>query len=445
MASFSDRLTRLLVIAALCSGVAAASVASRSVALGEAERIAIERNPQMASAMEGVVSASAAVVQARATRLPTLTADGGYTRSLELPVIFLPEPIGTRVLGDTNTYQFALSVGQPLFLGFAGVTGVRLAETNRTAAELQLDQTKQSVISAVREAYLAAVLARSIVRVQEEAVAQAESSLAQVQLRFDVGAASGFDLLRARVQLSTIRPNLVSARSNRDIADAQLRVAMGLGPSETVVPSDTLAEFVSRWAGQPTDSLIQVANGNRPDLRQMGYRELNAQRQVKLAQSAYYPMLSAYGRAQWQAQSSRLSFNPDFVRNASVGLSLSWTLWDSWRTPASVQGARVGVKQASYGAELLRNGIAAEVEAAHLKLREAAVNVRSGQETVAQASEALRLARVLYAEGGSTQLDVINAQVSLTQAQTQYVQTLYQYHVAHVRLEKALGVIGHAS
>jgi len=445
MPSCPDRLSCLALTATLLVGAAVASAGGRSVTLREAEEMALERNPQVASARAAVTGAKAGVTQARATILPNVSLGGGYTRNVELPVMFLPPPIGTRAIGDTNTYQLALNLNQPLFLGFAGITGVHLAQTNRASAELGLEQTRQSVISSVREAYLGAVLARSTVRVQEEAVAQAESSLAQVQLRFNVGAASGFDLLRARVQLATIRPGLVSARSNRDIADAQLRVAIGLEPTEPVMPSDTLAGFVSRWANLSVDSLIHVAYRNRPDLQQTEYQERRARDQVKLAQSPYYPMVSAYGRAQWQAQSSKLSLKPDFIRSTSVGLNLSWTLWDSWKTPSGVQIAQVGVRQVSYTMQLLRNAVAAEVEGAHLKLREAAVNVQSEEQTVGQAAEALRLARVLYAEGGSTQLDVINAQVALTQARTQYVQTLYQYHVAHIRLEKALGIIGRES
>jgi len=47
---------------------------------------------------------------------------------------------------------------------------------------------------------------------------------------------------------------------------------------------------------------------------------------------------------------------------------------------------------------------------------------------------------VMYSEGGNTQLDVISAQLALTSARTQYAQALYNYHVAHIRMEKALGL-----
>jgi len=442
MAPFPDRLSRIAAFGVVALGVFAGTANGRSVTLAQSEQIALERHPRLASALENVAAAEAGVVRSRATLLPSASVSGTYTRNMELPVLITS--FGTFVSGDTNAYQAALSVSQPLFLGFAGVTGLDLARVGESSARVALEQTTQEVLSGVREAYFGAVLARKIVQVQEEAVAQAESSLAQVQLRFNVGTASGFDLLRARVQLATTRPNLVTARSNRQIADAGLRLAMGLGPSEVVEPADTLAPFTSRWADAPLDTLLRVAYADRPDVRQLAYQEQAAEDQVGLAKSAYYPYLFAFGRAQWQAQTHRLSASPDFLRSTGVGLQLSWTVWDSWKTPASVQLARVGLRQVAQAAKLLRDGVSVDVESAQLRLQEASVNVRSGEETVEQAEEALRLARVLYAEGGSTQLDVINAQVALTQAQTQYAQALYQYHVAHVRLEKALGVIERA-
>lgn len=438
------RVFPLFLAAVVAVGAASATAAGRPLTLREAEQLALDRQPQLAIAKASVDSARAGVRKARATILPSASLSGGYTNNVELPVFVLPPPIGSRSIGETHNYQLALNAQQPLFLGFAGVTGLDLAKTNESSVALELEQTTQTVLTGVREAYLGAVLARSLVKVQEEAVAQAESSLALVQRRYDVGTASGFDLLRARVQLATVKPNLVTARSNRDLADAQLRLAIGLDPSESAEPADTLRAFVSMWADVPLDSLVEIAYARRPDVRQIAYVERIARDAVRLSRSAYYPMLFLVGRTQWQAQTPTVSVNTsDFVRSTSVGVQLNWTLWDSWKTPASVQAAKVGVRQVSYFRQLLRDGISVEVESAYHRLHEAAVNLASGEETVAQAAEALRLSRVMYAQGSSTQLDVINAQVSLTQARTQYAGALYEYHIAHTRMEKALGLIHH--
>jgi outer membrane protein TolC len=90
---------------------------------------------------------------------------------------------------------------------------------------------------------------------------------------------------------------------------------------------------------------------------------------------------------------------------------------------------------------LTEQGIGLQVESAQKTLHEASVSLQSLQETVELAEESLRLARVLYAAGGSTQLDIMNAQLALTQARTQYASALYRYHIAHSLIERALGLV----
>lgn len=430
----------ILALSLVCGLASLAPAGEHAVTLRQAERLALEHNQQIRIAEDSVRKAQAQITQARANMLPSASASGTYTRNVELPVFFAPAPIGKIEMGEKNTYSLSLTAGQPLFLGFAGLTGYRLAQTAARNTELQLDKSTQSVIQGVREAYLGAVLARTLVEVQAEALARAEANLEQVERQHSVGAVSRFDLVRARVQTATTRPALVSATSAKELADAALRTAIGLRPGSRVTPVDTLATFTSRWQSVSYDSLLLAAYRYRPDIRQSENLQRTAGYGVRLAQSRYYPAAAAFGSMQWQAQDPAVV--PDnFVRSSMIGVQFTWTLWDSWRTPASVQSARVGVRQVNAVNRLMRDGVALEVEVAYRKLHEAAANVESGAETVALAAEALRLAEVLYDAGGSTQLDVISSQLALTLARTQYAQALYTYHMAHTQMEKALGLV----
>ncbi len=415
--------------------------AAEVVTLDEAEALALEHNRQVLIANQDLERAHAEVTKSRASMLPSLSASAGYTRNIERPVFFAPPPIGQIEMGEKNEHTMTLAASQPVFLGFAGVTGYRASQTGYEQTELSAEQTRQDVLFSVREAYLGAVLAREMVRVQEQAVAQAESSFVQVQRRYDVGQASGFDLLQAQVQLANTRPGLISANSNRRLADARLRSVIGVTRDQSVEPVDVLDPFTSPWVDAPLDSLISEASRNRPDLLQLAYQQRAARYGVKLSQSAYYPSVVLTGRMTWQGQSEEL-IPEEFARSMAAGLQLSWTMWDSWKTQSGVQQARVGVRQAELVADLTRDGIELEIEAAHERLSEAAANLASQRTTVEQAEEALRLARVMYDNGSSTQLDVINAQLVLTQTQTAYASSVYEYHMAHARLEKALGLIG---
>lgn len=427
----------------LLAGPAASGAGERILALDEAEALALSHNLSIQMAGESVRRAQAGVTGGRANLLPSVSAGGSYGRSIEKMVMFLPEAFGggSARIGSDNSYSVSLTATQPLFLGFAGITGLRQAQTQHAIARLELSRTRQDVLLGVREAYYGAVLARGLVRVHEEAVAQAESSLVQVRRRYDVGQVSGFDLLRAQVQLSNTRPQLVTAESNRRLADARLRVVLGMDPDVTAVPADTLAEFRSRWLDMPLDELVLTALHRRPDLILSQSAQRMASQGVRLSRSAHYPSLVAFATTQWQAQWD--SGTPDdFPRTTTAGLQLSWKLWDSWKTFSNVQQAKADFRRARLASEVMHDAARLDVQTAHERLRAAEVNLLSQGETVGQAAEALRLSRVMYENGSATQLDVLGAQLALTTSRMQYATNLYEYHIAHAQLEKALGVIG---
>lgn len=417
------------------------STPAGALTLPEAESLALENHRRIRLAEQDLQRAQAEVTGSRARMMPSVSASAGYNRNLERPVFFAPPPMGQIEIGEVNEHSLTLSATQPLFLGYAGVTGYRLAQTGLERAELSAEQTQQDVRLGVRQAYTGSLLARAMVLVQQEAVAQAESSLVQIQRLYDVGQASGFDLLQAEVQLANTRPALVSAQSERRLADARLRSAIGLDPGTPVEPSETLAPFTSRWADMSLNSLIDLAARHRPELLELPLQKRAAQDGVRLSRSAYYPDVVLMGRISWQGQSEKL-VPDDLARSAAAGVQLSWTLWDSWRSQSGVQQAQVAARQAELSAAMIREGVELEIEATRENLHEAAANITSQATTVKQAEEALRLARVRYDNGTGTQLDLLNAQFVLTQTQTAYASSIYAYHMAHARLEKALGVIG---
>jgi len=421
-------------LGALVSSAASGSDSSLLLSLNEAERLALENNPRMKIAADSLVTARAKVTGSRATLLPSVSGTAGYTRNVDRNAFYFG---GTKMeTGAVNDYTLAVTGTQPLFLGFAGITSLRMSELGVKTAELQYRETQQDVVDQVRQAYLAAVLNRSLVEVSREALAQADSTLAQVQRRYDVGAASKFELIRAKVEVATLRPNVISAESNRELADANLRMMIGLDSDVHVEPTDELERFVSPWADMPYDSLLGIAYAQRTDIQQLRNVERTAQYGVRLARSSYYPQIAAFGRSSWQ------QIGPEtWDRAVAVGIQLNWNLWDSFGRRSQVQQARVGVRQVGSIQRLTEQGIGLQVESAQKTLHEASVSLQSLQETVELANESLRLARVLYSAGGSTQLDIMNAQLALTQARTQYATALYRYHIAHSQMERALGLI----
>jgi len=168
-------------------------------------------------------------------------------------------------------------------------------------------------------------------------------------------------------------------------------------------------------------------------------RKKLAEKQVNLAKAKYSPSL-VFGTAyQYQAFRDDFDFTTDdLVKSFNSSISLSIPIFSGFATKAKVQQAKIAVKEVDYQAESAIDGIKLEVKAAYFKMKEANENVQTQEKTIEQAKEALRLAELMYSEGASTQLDVLNANVALNQAKMNYQKSLYEYNVALANLKKAI-------
>ncbi len=155
---------------------------------------------------------------------------------------------------------------------------------------------------------------------------------------------------------------------------------------------------------------------------------------VRSFAGAYLPALSA------SADFTQGGTNPWHMGwNGSVGLSLSWGLFQGGLTRAQVQEAEANVAGEIAAFDLLRQQLRSDVEAARLALRAAKASISATQEALTNAKERLRLAEQRYAVGVGSAIELGDAQVALTQAAAQAVQADDKLSTARAQLLRALG------
>lgn len=106
-----------------------------------------------------------------------------------------------------------------------------------------------------------------------------------------------------------------------------------------------------------------------------------------------------------------------------------------------IQKAAIAKKEAEIKLQQTALTIKSEIEAAWLKVHETKMNIDANATMMEQAAEALRLARIMYDNGSSTQLEVLTAEGNYLQAQSSYYQTIFQYNVAVDQLKKAVNTL----
>lgn len=416
--------------------------------LDRAQELALQRNPQIQSAEKDIQKAQTQITQARGGMLPNLSAYTNYTHNFELPVITIefPNPQTGQTtrqefaMGTTENIQSGLQLRQPLFMGGRIWSSYQISQTGAEVTENQARITKQNVLLQVRQAFYNALFTQEIIAVSEEALNNARRNLDLVRKQKEAGTASGFDLLRAEVQVSNTKPQVIAAKHRHQQALTGLRTAIGLKKGIPIKIQGQLSRESIPYLETELDSLQELALQQRLEMENIRFQREIQERNYAIARSQLLPSLSASSNLQYQLQQESLSGleGDDFVRSISGGLTLSIPLFAGGTNYGGLQQAKVELRKVDDSEQQVRNMIAGEVESAYLSLIDAREKLNSQDKTIEQATESLRLAELRYREGSATQLDILNAQLALQQAQTNYSQYLLEFNVAQDNLRKSI-------
>ncbi len=428
----------LLLFAAAAAPVFAAPDATQPVPerldLPNALRYALENNFSIRQARERLNQAEGALTTARAGYLPSAGVDASYSRTSE----HITSP-GT----DDETWNGSASVKQTVFAGGAVMAGVRAARASRDAAQFQLQAVTSTVLAGVRVGFYNVLRAQETIKVREQALALLEEELKNARNRYEAGAGAQFDVLRAEVALANGRPPLITARNDLKIGVEELRQLLGFtnreGANLQKVP-EFLGELAFSDEQFALDQALDSARRNRAELQALAKGVSIADASVTVARAGYLPKVGV--SAGWQVVSTRVSPHP-YGQSSSdgwfLGAQSSWAIFDGRATAGRVRTAKSQATQARLSLEEQQLAIDVEVRRAFASWQQAVELVTASSKVVEQATEALRLSRARFDVGAATQLDVLQAQVALTDAGNNKVQALYAYNAAIAQLRKAMG------
>jgi len=280
------------------------------------------------------------------------------------------------------------------------------------------------------------LLAQELIKIASESVDQLTRHRNETQTMVDAGSVPKFDLLRAEVQLSSVQPNLIKARHSIKNYLADLQNILGLDP--TYEP--TLIGSFPQDVRLPPDetSCMEFALKKRPDLISAIAAAENAAFQLKAARQGFQPTLQLSNT--WERNKGyRPPLNQDrYIMSTQVGLVFPFL--DSGLTREKSREAGSALEQAKLNQDAVVSALKVDVKKSTSGLIEASEVVKSQEKNVEQAREALNIAEIAYRTGAKTSLDVLDAQVALTQALTLWYQALHGRAVAFSQLQRSVGI-----
>lgn len=425
-------------------GIAQETVQPLMLSFNSAQELALKENPQIQAAEKSITQAKSELTSARGRFMPDISAFGNYTHNFELPVFTIDFGGRQQTLraGTEENISTGLRLEQPIYMGGAIRSGYQIAEINTDISSNQALLQQQAVLIQVRQSFYRVLYTNQLIEVAQDALQNAERNLEIVRKQSELGTASGFDVLRAEVQVANTRPQLIAANHEHEQALTSLRTAIGLDPTQPVQVRGDLTHQESEWTDSSVKSLQVQAFENRFELRNMKMQQRIQQQNLSIAKANLLPKVSASSSWQYQMQNKDVVFDRDkYYRSIAGGINLSVPLFTGWQNRSRVEQAQVALNQISDTERQLRHQIAAEVESAYFALVQAEEQLISQQETVGQARKALQLAEIRFKEGTSTQLDILNAQLALQQSQSNESQYLLQYNIARDQLLRAMNIL----
>ncbi len=328
-----------------------------------------------------------------------------------------------------------LTLSMPLYTGGRLENQREAARYNLNAADLSLENSRQTVKYRAAEAYYQVLQRASLVNVQEEAVNLLEEHLRFVTTQYEVGTVAKSDVLATNVQLANSQQNLNSAQGNYETAIAQLNNIIGL-PVDTEVAAGDKINFVRYNLNE--NECMEYALAHRPDGIAAVYTVKQAHAQTAATKSNYRPTVNAVVQGYMSGENV---FGANHNQEQwALGLNISWNIFDNGVTSANVHQAKAAELKAESQAQQQIETIQLEVHSAYIALKTAEKNIEVTASAVARAEEEFDIAQVRYVEGVDTNLNVMNAQEKVVETRSNYYAALYNYNTSRAQLEKAMGV-----
>ena len=343
----------------------------------------------------------------------------------------------TKVVGTQSSnhgYSQGINVSWPIWT-FGKVEGaIDAARYQKNIADLNVYKTEADTKLAAVQAYYQYLEAVKLAEVQAQSVTDYASHLNNVQQQFDAGIVAKLDVLSSNVSLANAKQKSIAADNTRDVAEANLNNIMRVPMNTTLNPLDK--NFPEPEFDLTMEQAILMAQKYRWELVEADYGVKAAEASLRSAKAGYLPTVSVGGGYSWKEASVTAVDKDDWA----VQGGLSWSLWDGGATQASVKKADAAVKTAQETLLQAREKIELEVRQDYLNVLSYKEQIRAAEASVAQAEEAYKIATVRYSSGVGINLDVLDAELALNTARTNYITALYNYNIGLATLEHAMGV-----
>ncbi len=416
--------------------------------------------------------ASAKVKETIGIGLPQISIDGSLVHNPKLSRFFTTYSGPDGFLGDLsgvpgiqpgdviaarNFFQLqssgAASIGlnQLLFNG-SYLVGLKASSVYRDLAVKTGNQTKEQIIQQVMKAYYAVLINKERIDLFANNIARVDSLLSNTKALNENGFAEAIDVDRIQVTLNNLLAERNKFLNLNDLGIEVLKFQMNY-------PMDQPLEVVGSINEVQVDTNLEHYKEGwdykiRPDYQVLETNRKLQALNVKNQNAAFMPTLNAFATFGYSTQSPQIAglfqtntqiedyggLGPDTWYNYSqIGVSLNIPIFSGGQRYYKLQQEKIALSKVDNGFRSLKNGIDLEIKQASLIFENAIATLETQQANMDLASRVAQVTKLKYEQGVGSNIEVVDAENSLRQAQTNYYGAMFDAMVAKVDLDKAYG------
>ena len=420
---------RILSFLAMCCGAGAQQ--TMQLTLAEAQRLAIQNNPQFTAAKFTAAAAYQLPKEYASANQPNLY--GSFTsvgadNGSRLAAGGLNNPIVYDRVGS------GLTVGQ-MITDFGRTSNLVGSAKLRAEAQDQVtERSRADILLDTSRAYFGLLRANAVLQVANKTVDTRQTVADQISALAEANTKSTIDVSFAKVNLSEAKLLQVQAQNDVKAAEAQLATAMGIpGEQHFNVTEESLPTALPDQVAP----LIQQALQERPEVKELRLRESADERFARAEHDLFYPSVGVLGTAGFAPAGTAAIPG----RYGAIGLNVTIPIFNGGLFRARQTAAELTAKATNSGLNDIQNRVARDVRLAWLNATTAFDRISLTDELLKQAQLGMDLAQSRYDLGLSNVVELSQAQLNLTSAQIANVTAKYDYQVQRVIVDYQVGVL----
>jgi outer membrane protein len=412
----------------------AAAVEKTSYSLEECINLALEKNPDHNIARENLRATMGDIVAAWGLYTPTMFTTYGINQSAQTSPFTGAGGQKQYFTRLSNSSVATLGLSFNVFNQARMYFGLRNAYYLRGQVRSDLHDSELALIDQVRAAYFDVLRQEELLKAANEQADQLRGQLKQAEARFRVGEVTKLDVLQARIdlqnqelQITVIDNQLLTARIDLDVV-----VGGAMGRNFNLEDNFEVREYEF-----DPDALVAETLERHPALISL---ELNLRQQkgnLWMGRMAYLPVVKA--TVGYTHSDNGLVLDPNNLRSSQVAISASWNILDGWTRFQQNRYADVAVHNAGYELEKARLVLSRNVRVSYLELIRLYQNHLTLAESMELARQSLQLEQRRYALGASDMVALRKAQADYSQAEVNYINSVYDFQAALSTLSRNVG------